>query len=218
MFLERVNFKRPVLSYSKVQIAISKLIRGRKSFIDKKSINGKVLLNVGCGPYPNPGFINLEYSWHPGIDICWNIVTKPYPLADNSLEGVYSEHCLEHIPYESCFNNLKEFHRMLKPEGTLRIIVPDGETYCSLYLKKLSDPGTMMPYGEQEETGMISVNRIFRSHGHQFIYDFTTFKLLLEKAGFTRISKQEFGKGRDARLLIDRPKRAVESLYVEAIK
>ena len=65
---------------------------------------------------------------------------------------------------------------------------------------------------------MISVNRIFRSHGHQFIYDFATLHLLLKKAGFTKIYQETFAKGNDPRLLIDRSDRAIESLYVEAIK
>jgi hypothetical protein len=42
--------------------------------------------------------------------------------------------------------------------------------------------------------------------------------LLLQKAGFTVIKQEKFAKGNDKRLLIDRPERAVESLYVEAIK
>jgi predicted SAM-dependent methyltransferase len=218
-----INFKgmssnRPLTSYSKVQIFISNIIRGKKAFIKWDNIKDKTLLNVGCGPFPKENFINLEYTWAPNIDICWNIVTKPYPLKDQSLEGIFTEHCLEHIPFESCVANLKEFYRLLRPGGIARIVVPDGEIYCDLYNRRKSDKSINMPYGEQEATGMISINRIFRGNDHLFIYDYETMRLLLEKAGFKNIEKQRFRKGADPRLLIDRKEREVESLYVEAIK
>jgi predicted SAM-dependent methyltransferase len=107
---------------------------------------------------------------------------------------------------------------MLKPGGLVRIVVPDGELYCDLYQKRKQDRTVTMPYGESEATGMISINRIFRIHGHLFIYDYETMKLLLEKAGFSNVTKRSFRTGSDERLLIDQEARAVESLYVEAIK
>lgn len=197
---------------------ISSVIRGQAIFINKNRIKGKVLLNVGCGRFPKKDFINLDYRWFPKIDICWNIVKKKYPLPYDSLEGIFSEHCLEHIPFESCADNIKEYFKLLKTGGTLRIAVPDGEIYADKYQQRKSDPSVKLPYSDGEETGMISINRIFRSHGHQFIYDYETMKLLLERAGFRNISKRSYLEGNDKRLLIDRPDRALESLYVEAVK
>ncbi len=113
---------------------------------------------------------------------------------------------------------MKEFYRLLKPGGTVRIIVPDGQIYFDLYQAKKTDKSVQLPYAENEETPAISINRIFRGHGHLFIYDFETFALLLQKAGFRDIKKESYGTGRDSRLLIDQAHRAVESLYVEATK
>jgi predicted SAM-dependent methyltransferase len=218
MEVKNISLKRPITSYSIVKSLVSKIIRNKKTFINTKRIKDKKLLNVGCGLFPKPEFINLDYDWDPKIDICWDIVKEKYPFADNSLEGIFTEHCLEHIPFESCLSNLKEFYRILKPNGVVRIIVPDGEIYCDLYTKRKEDHKTILPYGENEETGMISINRIFRSYGHLFIYDFETLQLLLKKAGFEKIEKLSFGKGTEKRLLVDIPGRSVESLYVEAIK
>ena len=176
------------------------------------------MLNVGCGFNPKDNFINLNYEWNPGIDICWDITAERIPLPSDSLEGVYTEHCLEHIPFEKCVETVKEFYRLLKPGGTVRIIVPDGQIYFDLYQAKKTDKSVQLPYAENEETPAISINRIFRGHGHLFIYDFETFALLLQKAGFRDIKKESYGTGRDSRLLIDQAHRAVESLYVEATK
>ena len=80
-----------------------------------------------------------------------------------------------------------------------------------------------MPYGNEDAiqgiySPAMSVNRILREHGHQFIYDFATLKDMLKAAGFVSIRKMKFGDGCDQLLLLDSPSRAIESLYVEAKK
>ena len=213
-----LRLDRPITSYAKVQAFLSPIMRGKKWTIRRNRIKDKVLLNVGCGYNPKDDFINLNFEWNPGIDICWDITAASIPLPSNSLEGVYTEHCLEHIPFEKCFENLKEFHRLLKPGGTVRIVVPDGQIYFDLYQAKKTDKSVQLPYAENEETPAISINRIFRSHDHLFIYDFETMALLLGKVGFRDIKKESYGTGRDSRILIDQAHRAVESLYVEATR
>src|SRR5450432_2927841 len=123
--LMKFSFRRKITSYSKVRILISALIRGSTLFMKKRNIAENVLLNVGCGPNIFPYFINLDFDWTKKIDIVWDIRKKPYPLKDDSLEGIFTEHCLEHISFADCEKNLREFHRMLKPGGNLRIVVPD---------------------------------------------------------------------------------------------
>ena len=65
---------------------------------------------------------------------------------------------------------------------------------------------------------ILSVNRIFRAHGHLCIYDFDLLRQLLHRNGFVDIRKETFASGRDPQLLIDSASRAVESLYAEASK
>jgi predicted SAM-dependent methyltransferase len=212
----KFSFNRKLTSYAKVQIGISQIIRGSSIFINKNRIKDKLMLNVGCGPNPRKDFINLDYNWSPDIDICWDITKKKYPIKNQSLEGIFTEHCLEHISLQDCQKNLSEFHRLLKPGGTLRIVVPDGELYVDIYQRKKNGENIKMPHEQGYITPMARVNGIFRNHGHKFIYDFDTFKILLEKADFRNIKKEVFMKGRDPRLLIDMEWRSDESLYVEA--
>ncbi|HYE54420.1 MAG TPA: methyltransferase domain-containing protein [Chitinophagaceae bacterium] len=216
--LRKFSFKRPISSYAKVQYAVSAVIRTKRLFISKKGINSSKLLNVGCGPYPHPDFINLDYHWNKDIDICWDITRKPYPLPSGSIEGIYTEHCLEHISFADFEKNMHEFYRLLAPGATVRIIMPDGELYLDIYERKKKGENVKMPYEEHYITPMARINGIFRNHGHKFIYDFETVKKLLEKAGFRDIRKETFGNGRDPRLLIDSEWRSDESLYVEASK
>ena len=209
---------RKITSYTKVQGIIGTIVRCRTIFNRTKKNGAAKLLNVGCGPYPKQEFINLDYSWHPSIDICWDITRKPYPLESGSLEGIYTEHCLEHISFDNMKVNLREFYRLLKPGGLVRIVMPDGEIYLDIYQKRKQGSAELMPYEEGYITPMARINGIFRNHGHMFIYDFETMKRLMEEVGFKSIRKCSFQTGSDQRLLIDQEVRALESLYVEAVK
>lgn len=176
----------------------------------------KPYLNVGCGAKISSSFINLDFVWRPGIDLCWD-VTKGLPLANNQLQGIFTEHCLEHIALDHCRFVLEEFCRVLKPAGILRIVVPDAEHYLDLYHRARNGQPTQFPYMEPSNvTPMMYVNEIFRGFGHRYAYDAQTLKELLIKAGFTDVQKTAFNIGRDPRLIADSDERKVGSLYVEA--
>lgn len=206
---------RSITSYAKVRTFVSSIIRNKRFFVRNKKSS---LLNIGCGPYPVERFINLDYSWGPEIDICWDITKRKYPIQSDSLKGIYTEHCMEHIPFESFKENCKEFYRMLGRGGNIRIIVPDGELYFDLYQERKKGNPVVIPWEEESITPMARINEVFRRHGHLFIYDFETMKILLEAAGFVHVKKESYLKGRDNDLLIDTDWRADESLYVEATK
>lgn len=217
---------RPLTSYSKVQVWIAALVRNRR-FQISSAVRGKRLLNVGCGNNVHPEFINLDYTWRPGMDICWDI-TKRLPLEDKTIDGIFTEHCLEHVGHSECIGVLKEFFRILAPGGAVRIVVPDAGLYLDLYQRWKAGDTVPFPYvggdGELDRlddsrvqfTPMMAVNRIFRGYGHHFAYDFETLASMLSHVGFVKISRTGFGDGRMASLLIDSELRRPQSLYVEA--
>jgi predicted SAM-dependent methyltransferase len=222
--LEKISFKRPIDSYAKTRFVYSQIIRNK---LIQKKINNfaqKQYLNVGCGSNVDNRFVNLDYNWQPGIDLCWDI-TKGIPLSNDSLSGIYTEHCLEHLDYENTKKVLSRFFELLKPGGTLRVIVPDAEIYLDAYQQSKENNQINFPYGlithnvsDSEVTPMVAVNSMFRGHDHKFAYDYLTFKLMLENVGFIDLKKESFRQGRDSVLLIDSDYRACESLYVEATK
>ena len=209
--------KRSITDYGKVQVLIGKVVRNRDWQVKSRHLALKYL-DVGCGLNTHSSFVNLDYHWTPAVDVCWNILTKKYPFDNDHFEGIYTEHCLEHITMQQCENNLREFYRMLKPGGTVRIIVPDGELYLDLYHRKKENEKVEMPYEHGYLSPMHRINGIFRNHGHQFIYDFQTLKILLERNGFRNVVKKSFREGANPDLLIDTESRQIESLYVEAAK
>jgi predicted SAM-dependent methyltransferase len=218
----KISRSRPLTDYTKVQAVLTRILRGRGGQVTRALRSGKRLLNLGCGPKITPGFVNLDYQWRPGLDLCWDLHNGiPFPSA--YLEGIYTEHCLEHLPFDLCRRTLGEAFRVLKPGGAIRVIVPDAELYVDLYQRAKSG-AVPFPYVGEEEiaagtvTPMMVVNGMFRGHGHLFAYDFMTMKKLLVEAGFSKVERRTYRQGDSAVLLFDSPERQVESLYVEAVK
>jgi len=213
--LTKIRLHRPITDYHKVQRAIGWVTRNHHLFQCKAEPGAYV--DVGCGPNFHPGFYHIDYAWRPGLDLCWDI-TKGLPLVSDSVGGIFTEHCIEHVPFAAFMQLAGEFHRVLMDGRRVRVIVPDGELYARCYLQ-----GGPMPYGADDKTNIgytpiMSVNRIFYDHGHRFIYDFETMRAVLAAAGFKDIEKRRIGEGGDQRLLIDSVVREQESLYVEAQK
>lgn len=209
-----------------LQFFLTAILRGRtfqfKSKRVKEKLQTKPYLNVGAGPFVHPAFINIDLFWQPHLDICWDI-TKNIPFCNNTLQGIFTEHCLEHIPLNDCRFVLAEFFRILKPGGVVRIIVPDTELYLDLYQQEKAGENVTFPMTTPHElatgfTPMMSINRSFRDHGHRYSYDARTLRLLLTNAGFVDVKKETFNQGRVGYLLIDTQSRAIESLYIEASK
>ncbi len=218
MGLNDLSAKRSLLSYHRVQRFISTVIRGRRPFFSRNATT-LPYLNVGCGMFPEPGLINLDWHWCPGVDVCCDL-RKPYPFPDDRFEGLYCEHVIDGLPKRYFKPNLKEMHRVLKPGGTLRIIFCNSELYVDAYVKRRQDPTFEMPFFKDRghTTGMEALDWIFHHWTHKTLVDFETLSLYLKEAGFREVKRVGFKEGRIPALLRDQPSRALESLYVEAVK
>jgi predicted SAM-dependent methyltransferase len=210
----KISLGRSFWSYSRVQATVGALIRNREFQITEAAREFEYL-NIGCGPYQPEGFCNVDYEWKPGL-LCFD-ATRGIPLPSSSLRGIFTEHCLEHLSYADCLAVLRDFRRMLKPGGVVRVVVPDGELYCTLYMRAQAGETVRWPYAENGKVPIYYVNRIMHDHGHRFIYDFDAMKEALLSAGFREVHRARFREGSDPRLLIDQEHRSIESLYVEGI-
>ncbi|MBI2063883.1 MAG: methyltransferase domain-containing protein [Candidatus Yanofskybacteria bacterium] len=100
--------------------------------------DGKVYVNLGSGPYSGKEFINVDITPFPLIHHISD-VKELKMFANDSVDFLYSCHVLEHIPRSQLASVLKEWRRVLKMGGTLRISVPDFERLLEVYRASAND-------------------------------------------------------------------------------
>ena len=87
-----------------------------------------MILNLGCGPTPHDGAINLDRAELPGVDIIFDLETctagERLPFPDNHFDEVYGSHILEHIT--GLLPVMEELWRVTRPGGRATFHVPYG--------------------------------------------------------------------------------------------
>jgi SAM-dependent methyltransferase len=96
----------------------------------------KSYLNLGCGTRFHPAWTNVDVVASDPSVLSHDLV-KGIPFPDQSFDVVYHSHLLEHFPKSKAPSFLRECHRVLNPQGTIRIAVPDLERIVRVYLEAL---------------------------------------------------------------------------------
>jgi len=97
-------------------------------------------LNLGCGKDVKQGYINIDCRKLHGIDIVLDLEREKLPYDDNSIDEILAKDIVEHFSFRNVENVLKEWHRVLKPDGLLVIQTPDFEQIASkFYEGKIAD-------------------------------------------------------------------------------
>ena len=189
-------------------------------------------LQIGAGTSRREGWLNTDIGIGEGL--AYLDATEPFPLEDSSFNYVYSEHVIEHLPYEGGFNMLSESYRILVPGGKLRIATPNLLRFIDLFRDNTSEEARQYASGKLAWHGWPShptvastiLNLQLSSWGHRFVYDPETLKAALTRVGFEAI--QEFGVGdsddphlqglelRQGRIVA--PLNAYETMIFQAVK
>ncbi len=173
-----------------------------------------LLLHLGCADRYLDGWCNIDYA-RPGrrLDLRWDL-RRGLPFPDGSVDAIFSEHVLEHIPYPQVLGLLRECYRALRPGGVCRIGVPDFERYARSYL---GDDPLIDHVRPHCPTRALAVAETFFLHGHRSSYDSVTLSTMAEAGGFDLVETSRFGEGRIVPCP-DSPSRKAETLYVDAVK
>jgi radical SAM superfamily enzyme YgiQ (UPF0313 family)/predicted SAM-dependent methyltransferase len=145
-------------------------------------------IEIGSGKKPKPGFIHVDIAKLPGVNVvstAWSL-----PFATGSVGQIYSRHCLEHLTLDQFLTALKEFRRVLAPEGKMEMILPDLAYHFRQYFMK----------GKSPLSGQDVTNRhhaLFSIYGwqkspydfHKWGYDEEYLRELIAEAGFTGFSR-----------------------------
>ena len=94
------------------------------------------LLNLGCGSHYHPDWVNVDFhATNPNV-LAHNLSTG-VPFGNETFNMVYHSHLLEHFPKEKAGFFIQECYRVLRQGGIIRVVVPDLEQMCRLYLRAL---------------------------------------------------------------------------------
>lgn len=189
------------------------------------------IVNLGCGLHPTAGCINIDFFGTATAGYAADL-RHPLRINDNTIDGIFSEHTLEHLGFADAQKLLAECYRILKPGGLLRIIVPDVELFVRNYCtgdQRWFDGWAKLMFSESTDplrrrrtlsTPMEAISFITQEYGHLSAWDYPTLACYLDRAGFSDIVRAGFGQGqrREVVLDLDEADRRYVSLYVEAIK
>lgn len=95
-------------------------------------------LNVGCGNKLHKDWVNVDMASNSKDVVVANLL-KGIPFPDESFDVVYHSQVLEHFPKEKAQNFIKECFRVLKPDGIIRVVVPDLENIVDEYKRFLNE-------------------------------------------------------------------------------
>jgi SAM-dependent methyltransferase len=128
------------------------------------------VLHVGCGQatikkmpdgFQDGSWQEIRFDINPGVgpDIVGTI-TDMTGVQDGSVDAVYSSHNIEHVYAHEVRGVLREFRRVLKPEGFAVVTCPDAQAVAAHVAEgRLEDPLYVSP------SGPISALDILYGHG-----------------------------------------------------
>lgn len=140
---------------------------------------------MGCGKRNfGPDWIHIDGANLEHID--YHSIEKLDFLRDSTVDLIYASHVLEYFDREEVKETLKEWRRVLKPGGVLRLAVPDFYSMSSLYVdKQIRLEQIIGPL-----YGRMKMNDSFIYH--KTVYDFEELKKTLENSGFSNVQRYDW--------------------------
>lgn len=180
-------------------------------------------LNIGSGPicYPSTEsvrWLNVD-KVNPAADVLQNFA-EPGPMRENEWDGAIAIHVLEHCDWPTGVEGfLKNALHVLKPGGTLRLVVPDLMKVAKLYvegddLKGVYGPDFVVTGPDCAATRFLHFARDWE---HTVLFDAELLRIMMQQAGFNYVREVDFGES-DVPELANLDRFASESVVFEGDK
>jgi len=137
-------------------------------------------LNLGCGQDIRPGYVNIDSRQSAGVDVVTDVSRLDYP--DNSIGEILASDILEHFPRQQTEAILKEWLRVLKPNGILTIQCPD--------VRVLSQALVSGQITTQEFSRRIYGGQDYEGNFHHAGFDMEGMKRTLESLGLNTMQAE----------------------------
>lgn len=154
------------------------------------------------------GWLNSDLE-PAGENVIFLDIGEELPFPDASLQYVYSEHVIEHVPIETALKHFREVHRVLRPGGVMRIALPDLQFLLDYFarpemteLQRMFLVDTVQKFHPSiaDRTPAMLLNDFVRRWGHEFIYDRHLLANIVSQAGFSAVIHCEVGSSQHSAL------------------
>jgi len=154
-------------------------------------MNDSTRLHLGCGHRHLPGFVNIDQDPLEHVDHVLDI--KDLSIFENgSVDEIYSCGVIVYFDRFQIKDVLKEWNRVLKVGGKLRISIADFEKMVQVYLnsgKNLESRGILGPlFGRWEITEEGEPKVIYQTT----TYDFKSLEKVLIDCGFGDVKRYDW--------------------------
>jgi len=139
-----------------------------------------IRLNMGCGPFPMEGFINIDQFPEVNPDLLCDVTALPFE--PGTVSEIYAGHILEHFRFDEGQKVLRYWLMLLKPGGIISISVPDYDFLVKEYVKDM----TPEKLREFNDTYIYSG---IQPSPHQYAYSAALLEKCMEEAGFVNIER-----------------------------
>ena len=152
----------------------------------------KLKLHLGCGKRYLPGYTHIDIDNEPHIDYPDTDISNLHMFKDNSVDLIYTCGTFEYFDRDEGPNVLKEWNRVLKPNGYLYISVPDFKSITEVYNQNDNDldgEGILGPiFGKWQYISKTGKPRFIY---HKTVYDFKSLSRMLSVCGYDTIEKYD---------------------------
>jgi len=131
------------------------------------------------------------------LNVMYGDIVKGLPLEENSIEGIYCSHVLEHLALNELKKSLRNIYKLLKKDGIFRAVLPDMKSHSIKYSN-----GEISSIEFLKATGLGTLNRNrslkemiinhFGGSKHLWMWDFESMKKELLECGFIKVREAFF--------------------------
>ena len=139
-------------------------------------------LHIGCGKKHIPGYTHVDVIDYEHVDFVCDARNLKM-IEDGAASEIYACHILEHVERSEVVDVLREWNRVLRPNGVIRIAVPDFEAVVEEYRENRD----LMCF-----QGLLFGGQTYDYNFHHVAFDFEMLKTFLEDAGFSSVVKYDW--------------------------
>lgn len=139
-------------------------------------------LHIGCGKKYLAGYKHLDVIDFDHVDYVCD-TRKLTMIEDESVSEIYACHILEHVERNEVVTVLREWSRVLRKGGVLRVAVPDFESVVAEY-----QAGVDLSAFQ----GLLYGGQTYDYNYHHVAFDFKVLEAYFKEAGFTGLEHYDW--------------------------